>query len=862
MKNRLMMVLGMLIAFSMVLAACAPAEPATTDEPAAPTEAPSVAQPTEEAPPPTPEPTEVPRTTRVGGWLDTVTMVVVTTDAVVTQLQAGEIDLYANTLATPQEFQAAQAAGMQTFQPFGLYYEITFNPAGPVLSVAGTLNPFGVPAVREAMNKLIDRNFLVQEIYGGLAAPKWFPITGAFPDYARYADIAAGLEAEYAYDFEAAKATIDAEMTAMGAEMVDGKWNYNGEPVNLIFVIRSDGDGTRIQIGDYVSNQLEDIGFTVQRDYKTASEASPIWNGTDPEEGQWHLYTGGWITTLVSRDQGGNFLFFYTPDGSGSPLWQAYRPTEEFYAVSQQLNNNNFANFDERRELFATAMDLGLEDSSRVWLVDQKSFSPYSADIEVTGDLAGGISAAQLQFFTLRFKGQEGGDLTYAMADLLVEPWNPVAGSNWVYDTAPKRGINDFATFNDPYTGLAWPQRIDTAAVTVVEGLPVASTLDWVSLEFAAEIPVPEDAWADWNAETQTFITTAERFPEGTTAQVKTVVTYPADFYEKTVWHDGSNFSPADFVMWFIMQFDQAKEASAIYDEAAVSLFNTFLPNFKGLRITSTDPFTVEYYSDSYQLDAELNVAQTFAAFATMWPEYGFGNAPWHMIAIGNLAEAGGELAYSVDKADANGVEWMNFIDGPSLEVLGRYLDQAEAESHIPYATALGDYLTAEEAAARYANLKAWFADHNHYWVGTGPYMLDQVFSVEKTLTMVQNPNYQDLADKWARFAAPKVAEVEVDGEGRVTIGQEALFDVFVTFEGEPYPAEEIAEVKYLLFDATGAVAGTGNAELVSDGQYLITLDANTTGALAAGANRLQVVVISNLVSTPTFAPFEFVTAP
>jgi peptide/nickel transport system substrate-binding protein len=858
MKNRLMMVLGMLIVVSMVLAACGPAEAPTTDEPTAPTEAPSVAQPTEEAPPPTPEPTAVPRTTRVGGWLDTVTMVVVTTDAVITQLQAGEIDLYANTLATPQEFQAAQSAGMQTFQPFGLYYEITFNPAGPVLSVAGTLNPFGVPAVREAMNKLIDRNYLVQEIYGGLAAPKWFPITGAFPDYARYADVAAGLEAEYAYDFDAAKATIDAEMTAMGAEMVDGKWNYNGEPVNLIFVIRSDGDGTRIQIGDYVSNQLEDIGFTVTRDYKTASEASPIWNGTNPEEGQWHLYTGGWITTIVSRDQGGNFLFFYTPDGSGSPLWQAYRPTEEFYAVSQALNNNNFANFDERRELFATAMDLGLEDSSRVWLVDQKSFSPYSADVEVTGDLAGGISAAQLQFFTLRFKGQEGGDLTYAMADLLVEPWNPVGGSNWVYDTAPKRGINDFAVFSDPYTGLAWPQRIDTAAVTLEEGLPVAQTLDWVTLDFAAEIPVPEDAWADWDAETQTFITAAERFPEGTTAKRKTVVTYPADFFEQTVWHDGSNFSPADFVMFWIMQFDTAKEASAIYDPAAVSLFNTFLPDFKGLRITSTDPFTIEFYSDTYQLDAELNIT----ALSTLWPEYGFGNAPWHMIAIGNLAEAGGELAYTVDKADANGVEWTNYIDGPSLEVLGRYLDQAEAESHIPYAATLGEFLSAEEAAARYANLKAWFADHNHYWVGVGPYMLDRVFSVEKTLTMVQNPNYQDLSDKWARFAAPKVAEVEVDGEGRVTIGQEALFDVFVTFEGEPYPADEIAEVKYLLFDATGAVAGTGNAELVSDGQYLITLEANTTSALAAGANRLQVVVISNLVSTPTFAPFEFVTAP
>ncbi len=34
----------------------------------------------------------------------------------------------------------------------------------------------------------------------------------------------------------------------------------------------------------------------------------------------------------------------------------------------------------------------------------------------------------------------------------------------------------------DPYTGLYWPQRIESAEVTEVEGLPVAKTLNWVDL--------------------------------------------------------------------------------------------------------------------------------------------------------------------------------------------------------------------------------------------------------------------------------------------------------------------------------------------------------------------------------------------
>jgi hypothetical protein len=137
------------------------------------------------------------------------------------------------------------------------------------------------------------------------------------------------------------------------------------------------------------------------------------------------------------------------------------------------------------------------------------------------------------------------------------------------------------------------------------------------------------------------------------------------------------------------------------------------------------------------------------------------------------------------------------------------------------------------------------------------------VFSVEKTLTLKNNENYIDLADKWARFAKPRVAEAEVDGEGRVTIGQEAVFDVFVTFEGEPYASADIAEVKYLLFNANGELAATGVAEPAGgEGQYTVTLSADVTSKLPAGSNKLEVVVVSKLVSIPTFAPFEFVTAP
>jgi peptide/nickel transport system substrate-binding protein len=66
-------------------------------------------------------------------------------------------------------------------------------------------------------------------------------------------------------------------------------------------------------------------------------------------------------------------------------------------------------------------------------------------------------------------------------------------------------------------------------------------------------------------------------------------------------------------------------------------------------------------------------------------------------LAIGIKAEAAKELAFSADKAKTLGVDWMNYIAGPSLEILAKYLDEAIATNYIPYAPTMGSYLSPKE---------------------------------------------------------------------------------------------------------------------------------------------------------------------
>ncbi len=948
-RKQLLTVLGLLMIASMVLSACgAPAtEAPKPTEPAAPaaTEV-----------PPTPEPTPVP--VRNGAWLDQIVFTSIDqADQAVAQVQSGDIDVYAYSVADPAVFKTVAADANLTYSnSLGSYNELTFNPAGPEFA-DGRLNPFSNPKIREAMNWLVDRDNIVQNIYGGLAKPKFLPLNSAFADYVRYVDVARELEAKYAYSVDKAKAAIDAEMTAMGAVVgADGKWAYKDAPVSVIMIIRT--EDARKQIGDYVANQLESIGFVVDRQYKTRSEASPIWNRSNPTEGQWHVYTGGWITTAISRDDGTNFAYFYTNLGSGSPLWQAYKNTEEYYTIAEKLWNNEFKSMDERNELFRSAMRLAMEDSNRVWLMDQVSFSPFSAKVQVAYDLAGGISGSQLYPFTARLVGQEGGVVKIAQPGILVEPWNPVAGSNWIYDTMPRRATQDYGTVADPYTGLAWPQRIEKLEITAKTGLPITKTLDWVTVSSGDVVP-PDDAWVDWDATAQKFLTVADwkaakevagkldakaaelsgaaaAFDAAATTQfltdlaadyaanggaavdvaaaiateegkaafeakvaeigalatpeeqkaalaaygtefvgtdftyafagrdysaalTKRVVTYPADFWSKAKWHDGSPMTMADFVMGWVLTFDRAKSESPIYDEAYVPAYDSFVSVFKGVKFVSTDPLVVEYYSDGYGLDAELMASDS-------WPNYGFGDAPWQTIAMGVQAETAKELTFSVDKADVlkaenDKIEWMSFISGPSLDILKKYADQNAADGFIPYAPTMGQYVTADEAKARYANTVAWFGKQGHFWLGTGPFFLDKVDTTAMSLTLSRNADYADPADKWAGFGTPMIAEVTVDGAGQVTIGKEAAFDVYVTFQGAAYPAEQIDAVKFLLFNAKGELVTVGEG-VAADGKYTVTLSAEQTAKLEAGSNKIEVAVTSKAVSIPTFASFEFVTVP
>ena len=79
-------------------------------------------------------------------------------DKVLGRIEAGEVHLYAFGTSDPtRERRIQDSPVVDQYVSYGSSAELTINPVGPTFPSTEELNPIHVPAIREAMNWLVDR---------------------------------------------------------------------------------------------------------------------------------------------------------------------------------------------------------------------------------------------------------------------------------------------------------------------------------------------------------------------------------------------------------------------------------------------------------------------------------------------------------------------------------------------------------------------------------------------------------------------------------------------------------------------------------------------------------------------------------
>jgi peptide/nickel transport system substrate-binding protein len=747
-----------------------------------------------------------------GFWLDQITIEYEPDDTVaVNRLADNEFDVFAYSLDRADLFAIVESdPDLYYKESIGTWKSLRINPYGPEFT-GGGLNPFyfvpsdfpaGTRTMNEILHKFLDLDYMVNDpsMNGGLGWPKVTSQHSQLADYARYYDdtyIALNssigyLETLYEYDTTVGAtwlANTMAEIANLGYAVTGDQssgWLYEGSPIELTMAIRQD-DPAREAIGNYVGSVLEDMGFDVSYEYGDMNAI--LYNlvniDADIQAGNWNIYTGGWVSTVLSRDEGFWFVYFHTDLWSGGvPAFAYLRYPAAFYDDAFDLAFLQFSSFTERDALYESCLPQHMK-WGMYYLISDKGFSPLRTTVDLANDKAGGIYGSWTWALTAHFVDSLGdpifgGNLRVAQHDMLTDVWNPPSGSNSVYDMFPIRATGDEGHLPDARDGLRQPSRITDAEVTVTTGLPTITSNPWVTLSYDDPITCPGDAWRSWNYTTglPNTVTDALANPNPTTGpwglstavcDRYSVVNYPEEIWTHP-WHDGNVMTFADFLYYWTLNYDRGMGdgINPMYDsDHANELEGEELGTTLGVRYTVNPEagvgLRVEVWSDLWEFDAERMCDDYF-------PNYDQGTGPWHTIALGILAERDGSMAFGETKAQPLALGWINFLnrDVQQSELI-TYLDSIIAQDPLTYddatvpyfefidgeytAQGLGDF--ADEVGPRMTNLDDFIAEFNHMWVGCGPYYLYDYNFALNWVILKAFEDYPDPIDKWFYVLEP-----------------------------------------------------------------------------------------------------------
>ncbi len=734
---------------------------------------------------------------------------------VVPQIESGDMHAWLWWLSPETTIAAEQSPKVSLVNAYGLYNEFVVNP----LETTEGFNPFSIREVREALNWLIDRNYICNEIWYGRAKPRWTMYKTVSPDYARVADYMKQLESKYTYDFDKAKTQIFGALEKAGAIFKEGKWYYNDEPIIVKLLIRIEDE--RKPTGDYLASQLEKVGFTVERLYKPYRDAYLLWGALDPAiRGEWHIYTDGWISLAVTEYEDDFAWFMYSEDNK--PLFGVYQPSPLLKEAMDRLNNGEYSSIEERNELIKIVTKLSLEDGVHIWYNDQIVSFPYSSDLgPFVYDLYGG-SQSFWSLRTFRFKDMVGGTVKLGAMALFVEGFNPAAGFSWLYDVYALYLVSDPGVWPHPHNGRYIPVRENFNVET-------AGPL--------GKLPVPSDAL--------TYDVTSGKFVEvGSNVNATSKITFTLTLGQ---WHHGQPITKADILYGIAEVFKLVTPESDVYDPVAASPARTvFANNFKGIKFISDD--VVEVYFDYWHPDETY-----IASYASIWTD-----TPWELWVLMNKVVSEKKLAWSIDKADEWGVDMLDLTKGGSLPILKDACDELASLNYIP--PELEDIVTPEEASARWSALEEWYNTMGHFWVSNGPYMFDKadVSAMQQSFRAFRN--YPFKADVWDDMLTVKVPSVSATNVPAFVVpGLKATFNFTVTALGTPYSE---ADMKYMILDPAGNLVLIGDSINLGNGLFSVELTGNDTAKLSVGTNTIITITTGHEAAMPIITETPFVVIP
>ncbi|HEU04208.1 MAG TPA: ABC transporter substrate-binding protein [Nitrosopumilus sp.] len=725
------------------------------------------------------------------------------------EVRNGNLDMYYFRISSDRIESTESREGIQVFESTGGSYSILVNPG-----VSDEFNPFSIKEVRFALNYLIDRKLIVNELMGGYGSEMISYYSPYNPDYL---SIINQLESfHFRYNPTLAENMISEALVANGAKKIDGLWSINGKPIEITIFIRSD-DTVRKSIGELISSELQKIGFIVNKDFGDLNKAFVVVYGSNPVDVKWHLYTEGWASSAFVRYDSVGLAQMYSPwfsnmPGFNNPTYWNYQ-NENLDSLTQRIYTGDFKSAEERTELIQQAIVEGLNESVRIFIASK--LDQYVVNEKVNGvinDFGAGVPSR----FTPINVQSDSDNLVIGVKQIYQGAWNPIMGLSDSYSRHIWGVISDPGVFKHPYTGLTFPIRTSWN----VETAGPDGTID-----------LPDDAII-WDPSQQTW--------KNVEADAKSTskVTFDLLFGN---WHHGQKMDMNDILhsLYFTIEWgsdigEGDKTFDTEFTPRAIQVVNTIIG------VKPLDEDTIEVYVDYWHFDKS-----EIADWTSMWSVM-----PWELISAMEQSVIDGKVSFSRSGATSKNVNWLSLIVPNDAKIIEGYLSDFKNSNHIP--SALKSFESNPKYfESRYDASINWIQENNHAIISNGPFFLDSYSPESRTITInaFDDPTYPLESGIWSEFEIVQFPQIEnVELPELVVKGEELSI---------PIQTKDTTRIQYFLTNSEGNIVESG-VEQVSGKQTTLTLSKEKTERFLIGANDLKVFAMSDTVLRPDIFSTSF----
>jgi peptide/nickel transport system substrate-binding protein len=726
------------------------------------------------------------------------------------EVRNGNLDIYYFTISPDRLESDQNRKGLQVFDSTGGSYSILVNPAE-----SQKFNPFSSKDIRFALNYLVDRKLIVNELMGGYGSPI---ISYYSPSDPEYLTVIEQLETyNFKYNPALANEIISKSLNEKGATKIDGKWQMGENPIEITIFIRSD-DPVRKSIGEILSVELERTGFVVKKEFGDLNKAFVVVYGSNPSDVKWNLYTEGWGRSAFVKYDSVGLGQMYAPwfsnmPGFNDPSYWNYE-NKKLDSLTQKIYIGNFETSEQRTKLIQDAVVEGVNESVRVFLASK--IDQYVVN-EKTSGIVNDFGAGVPSRFTPINAKNDNDELVIGVKQIYQGAWNPIMGLTDSYSRHVWGIISDPATFKHPFTG---------------ETFPIRATWEVESEGPNNKINIPQEALM-WNPIIQKW----EKV--GADAQSTSKVTYDFKF---GTWHNGEKMDMNDILhsLYFTVEWGtQTDEKDKTFDTEFTPRAAQSIQTIKG--INQVDSNTIEVYVDYWHFD-EGEIAE----WAVLWS-----TIPWEITAAMEKAVIDGKVSFSRSGSTSKNVNWLSLIIPNDANTIKEYLEEFKESNHIPQSFRENKE-DSKYYQSRYDSSIDWIQSKHHAVISNGPFYLESYSPESRTIkvTAFDNDSYPFKKGEWAIFEKAEIPTIEkVNIKKSVQKGDEISINI---------KTKNSDLILYFLTNSNGENISS-NTYFVNEDNTIIKISSEESNQLGVGANNIKIFAISNSVLKPDFYESSFI---